>query len=83
MTILNKLEVIIMDFSKSKLNQINGTINLFRNIDKFISSIINGNKMKLNIDYDRNKLMSLKSTFNNIKNYYDEIEKIIDNMNIY
>jgi RIO-like serine/threonine protein kinase len=81
--VLNKLEVVIMDFSKSKLNQISKAIDLFRNIDKFISSIINGNKMKINIDYDRNKLMSLKSIFNNIKNYYDEIEKIIDNMNIY
>ena len=41
------------------------------------------NKIIININYDRNKLISLKSTFNNIKNYYDEIEKIIDNMNIY
>jgi len=81
--LLNKLEAIIMDYEKSKLNQINKSIDLFRNIDKFISSIINGNKMKINIDYDRNKLMSLKSKFNNIKNNYDEIEKIIENMNIY
>ena len=81
--VLNKLEVVIMDFEKSKLNQINKAINLIKNIIKFINSIVDSNKIIININYDRNKLMSLKSTFNNIKNYYDEIEKIIDNMNIY
>jgi hypothetical protein len=81
--VLNKLEVVIMDFEKSKLNQINKPIDLIKNIIKFINSIVDSNKIIINIDYDRNKLMSVKSTFNNIKNYYDEIEKIIDNMNIY
>ena len=50
---------------------------------KFITSIEYGNNIKLNFDYDRNKLNSLKSSFSERTNYFDEIEKIIDHMNIY
>ncbi len=80
-------EVIIMDFEKSKIKQNNNITDLMRNIIKFINSIVDSNNMKMNLNYDRNKLFSLKSIFNtntntNI-NYYDQIEKIIDDMYIY
>ena len=77
-----ELEVVIMDFEKSKLNQQNKIDVLVRNIDKLFSSIINSNNMKLFINYDRNKLIKLKSLFLNNVNYYNEIENIIDNMYI-
>ena len=80
---LNDLEVVIMDFEKSKLHQINKINDLIKNIIKFINSIVDSNKILLNIDYDRNKLIKLKSSFLNDVNYYDEIELIIDNMSIY
>jgi hypothetical protein len=80
--VLDELEVVIMDFEKSKLYQQNKQTELIRNIDKLFTSIINSNNIKINIDYDRNKLMSLKSIFNNNINYYNEIENIIDNMTI-
>lgn len=80
-------EVIIMDFEKSKIKQNNNITDLMRNIIKFVNSIVDSNNMKMNLNYDRNKLFSLKSIFNtntntNI-NYYDQIEKIIDDMYIY
>ncbi len=80
-------EVIIMDFEKSKIKQNNNITDLMRNIIKFINSIVDSNNMRMNLNYDRNKLFSLKSIFNtntntNI-NYYDQIEKIIDDMYIY
>ncbi len=81
--ILNDLEVVIMDFEKSKLEQKNKINELIKNIDKLFSSIINSNNMKLFINYDRNKLIKLKSLFLDNVNYYDEIELIIDNMYIY
>jgi len=81
--VLNELEVIIMDFEKSKLNQINKINDLIKNIIKFINSIVDSNKILINIDYDRNKLIKMKSSFLDNVNYYDEIELIIDNMNIY
>ena len=68
---------------KSKLNQNNKIRDVINNICKFITSIEYGNNNKLNFDYDRNKLNSLKSPFNENINYYDETEKIIDDMNIY
>lgn len=81
--ILNDLEVVVMDFEKSKLQQKNKITDLIKNIDKLFSSIINSNNMKLYIDYDRNKLIKFKSSFLDNINYYDEIELIINNMYIY
>jgi len=81
--VLDDLEVVIMDFEKSKLNSNNKINELMKNIVKFINSIIDSNKIKINIDYDRNKLIKLKSIFLSNVNYFDEIENIIDNMIIY
>ena len=76
--ILNELEAVIMDFEKSKLNQNNKINDLVRNIDKLFTSIINSNNMKLNINYDRNKLIILKTSY--VEILYDEINDIIDNV---
>ena len=77
--ILNELEVVIMDFEKSKLNQNNRINDLVRNIDKLFTSIINSNNMKLNVNYDRNKLIALKTSLT-VDNFYNEINDIIDDM---
>ncbi len=77
--ILNELEAVIMDFEKSKLNQNNKISDLVRNIDKLFTSIINSNNMKHNINYDRNKLIILK-TSSTLFHLYNEINDIIDNM---
>jgi len=68
-----------MDFEKSKLNQNNKINDLVRNIDKLFTSIIYSNNMKLYVNYDRNKLITLK-TLSIIGNLYIEINDIIDNM---
>ncbi len=81
--ILNDLEVVVMDFEKSKLQQKNKITDLIKNIIKFLNSIIDSNKISINIDYDRNKLIKFKSSFHHNINYYDEIELIINNMYIY
>ena len=78
--IVDKFECIIMDFEKSKLNQ-NNIINLIRNIIKFMDSIINSNKIKLFLNYDRNKFISLKSIFDK-KIDYNYVEIIIDDLYI-
>lgn len=81
--IIDKYEAIIMDFENSKLEQFNNINHLYRNINKFIMSIITSNNMVLNIEYydgithDKIKLLM------NMDNYYDELEKIIDNMYIF
>ena len=80
---INTLEVVIMNFEKSRMNEKEKIVELIKNIYKFISSIVTSNDMKLNIDYDINKLISLKSILNDNKNYYDEIEQIINNMYLY
>ena len=91
----DKLEVVIMDFDsqsldcnlaiatreKSKLNQKNKITELIKNILKFITSIISTclkNDLIFNIDI--NKINKLKSIFNENINYYDELEKIIDDV---
>jgi hypothetical protein len=76
---VDNLEAIIMDFEKSKLNQYNKISDLIRNIDKLFTSIINSNNMTLNINYDRNKLISLKTSLT-IRTFFDELDKIIENM---
>lgn len=76
---INELEAVIMDFEKSKLNENNKINDLMRNIDKLFTSIINSNNMKLNINYDRNRLIILK-TSSTIDNLYNEINDIVDNM---
>ena len=93
--ILNEFEAVIMDFDsqsldcnlatreKSKLRQKNKMRDVITNILKFITSLEYGNNINLNFDYDRNKLNSLKSSFNENINYYEELDNIIDNMKIY
>ena len=71
-----------MDFEKSNL-QIDKIIDLFRNIIKFVDSVINSNNMKINIDYDRNKLNKLKFIFNEKIDYYLEVEEIINDIVLY
>ena len=81
--VLNELEVVIMDFEKSKIYSKNNINELFHNIDKFISSIfITCNKNNIFIYIDRYKLIKIKSSFESIDDYYNEIENIIDNMNV-
>ena len=79
---IDVLEVVIMDFEKSKLNQINKADLLFKNIDKFITSVINSNNMKLNIFYNTSKLVKFKSVFNDNIDYYNELDIIINEMYI-
>ena len=79
--IIEKYEVVIMDFEKSKLQQIDKITDLFRNVVKFVDSVINSNNMKLNIDYDRNRLNKLKSKFNEkIDYYYLQVKEIINDI---
>lgn len=59
-----------MDFEKSKLGQNDKSIELIRNIIKFINSIVDSNKIAININYDRNKLIALKSSFLDNSNYF-------------
>ena len=80
--IIEKYEAIIMDFEKSKLHQIDNVNDLYRNIDKFITSIITGNNMKLNIEYDERITYRKLLFFMDTENYYDEIEKIIEKIYI-
>ena len=78
-----ELEAVIMDFEKSKINQRDKQIDMIKNINKFITSVEYGNNIKLTFDYDRNKLTSLKSSFPEGINYFNEIENIIKQMRIY
>ena len=82
--VLDELEAVIMDFEKSKFKTISNNNNNIKNLifglSKFITSIEYGNNIGLNFDYDRNKLNNLKSIFNENINYYDQIEKILDDI---
>ena len=78
--IVDTFECVIMDFEKSKLNVINKYSDLFRGIIKLINSIIDNNKMKLNIIYDVSRLYKLKHIFNEKINFYDELDEIIDSI---
>jgi len=79
---IEDLEVVIMDYEKSKLQE-NKITDLFRNIDKFIASIDNVcNINNLFMHINKKKIISLKSIFNDII-LYDEVEKIINNMYLY
>ncbi len=80
---LNDLEVVVMDFEKSKLQQKNQITDLIKNILKFMTSIINTclkNDLIVNIEID--KIIKLKSIFNENINYYNELNDIIDNINL-
>ena len=77
--VLNELEVIIMDFEKSKLYQNNKITELIKNISKFITSISSTclkNDLFFNIDLK--KIYKLKSIIDINIDYYNELEKIID-----
>jgi tRNA A-37 threonylcarbamoyl transferase component Bud32 len=80
---LNDLEVVVMDFEKSKLQQKNKITDLIKNILKFITSIISTclkNDLIINIDID--KIIKLKSIFNDNINYYNELDNIINKINL-
>lgn len=80
---INDLEVVIMDFEKSKLEQKNKITDLIKNILKFITSIISTClKNDLVIDVDIGKIIKLKSIFVENVNYYDELDIIIENISI-
>lgn len=79
---IDSMEAIIMDFEKSKLNQKNKISDLIRGIDKLFTSVINSNNMELDLDYDRNKLVFLKSMLDT-NSFYNTIGEIIDEMTIY
>ena len=79
-----ELEAVIMDFEKSKINQRDKQIDMIRNIYKFITSIENtcaNNNLIVNID--KHKIISLKSSFAEGINYFNEIENVIRQMYIY
>ena len=79
--LINEFEVVIMDFEKSKINQINKIYNLLRNIHMFLTSIIiTCNKKGFILDIDLKKITKLKSFDELNINYYDIIEKIIDDI---
>lgn len=67
-----------MDFKKSNLNQKNKIHQVIKSITKFISSIVDSNQIKININYDRNKIIKLKSICLFIDSYFTEMDKIID-----
>jgi len=81
---LNDLEVVVMDFEKSKLQQKNKITDLIKNILKFMTNIISTclkNDLIVNIDID--KVIKLKSIFNENINYYNELDNIIDNITLF
>ena len=81
--ILDDLEVVIMDFEKSKLNQQDKINVVMNNIIKFIASIVSTCiKNELDFNIDIKKISKLKSTFNENINYYNELEKIIDDVTL-
>ena len=81
---INELEAIQMDFEKSKLNQTNKPIDLAKNILKFITSLQSTClKNNLFLSIDTNKIIKLKSVFDHEKNYYEQLENIIENSTIF
>jgi serine/threonine protein kinase len=79
--IIEEFEVVIMDFEKSKLHQKNKITDLIKNILKFITSIISTClKNDLIINIDINKVIKLKSIFIKNIDYYNELEKIINDI---
>jgi len=79
---IDAYEVIIMDFEKSKIDQKDKIMELYRNIDKFINSIINSNDMKLNIEYNDRITYSKINKLIISNNKYNEIEKIINKFHL-
>jgi len=79
---INTLQVIIMDYEKSKINEKDKIHYVINDIKKLFSSIdiMSNIKIKINIDYDYNKLIRLKSVFIENINYYNEIDEIINSM---
>lgn len=82
---LNDLQVVIMDFEKSKLYQKNKTTELIKNILKFITSIKNVcliNNLFFEIDEKKISNISSVSNVNVNINDYDYFDDIIDNSKI-
>ena len=77
---IKELEAVIIDFEKSKMNDCN-LMRLFRDIDRFINNITCSNNISLYIKYEERITYNiLEQSIEN--NFYDEIEKIIDNITI-
>jgi len=77
---IEDLEVIIMDYEKSRINEKDKIHYVINDIRRLFNSISDMNSNKLNIDYDYNKLTRLKSVFLENINYYNEIDEIINSM---
>ena len=79
---VNKLEVIIMDFEKSKISKELNIYDLIKNINKFITSIIYSNNMKLHFEYIELINYNNLILFNTEISYYDKIDIIIEKLTI-
>ena len=77
---LNKLQAVIMDFEKSKINQKNKMIFVIRDIKRLFNTISDMTSNKFDINYDYNRLTTLLSDLGESKNYYEELNDIIDLM---
>jgi len=80
---LDELEVVIMDFEKSKLYESNEMTRFIRNIIKFFDSAISCYDTTRIIYYDKHSLIKLKDSPSNNIDFYNQIENIIDNMQLY
>jgi predicted unusual protein kinase regulating ubiquinone biosynthesis (AarF/ABC1/UbiB family) len=67
---LNKLQAVIMDFEKSKINQKNKMIFVIRDIKRLFNTISDMTSNKFDINYDYNRLTTLLSDLDESKNYY-------------
>lgn len=81
--VLDKYEAVIMDFEKSKTNEISNNIDLIRSFTKFFSSVADSSKISIRIDFDRNALTKLRRISTNNINFYNQIEIIVDDMQLY
>ena len=80
--LIEDYEVRIMDFQNSKINHEERT-DLFKNLEKFFSNCGSTLTNKdIFIDYKNGKIIKMDSITREDINYYDEIEKIIDNLQI-
>ena len=69
-----------MDFEKSKINQKNKMIFVIRDIKRLFNTISDMTSNKFDINYDYNRLTTLLSDLGESKNYYEELNDIIDLM---
>ena len=80
---IEEYEAVIMDYDNSKINEKDKLHMLMRKINRFITSIMCSNNMKLYITYEYDRLIKLASKNEEKEiNYYDELEEIADNIKI-